>query len=59
MASSNHGECAGLLIRNETGSIPVTPAKLQYLPSAENCRKGKRDSYNESLAIQWKILIGE
>ena len=26
---------------------------LQYLPISENCRKGKGNSYNESLAIQW------
>lgn len=30
---------------------------LQYLPISENCRKGKRDSYDESLAISWKNLV--
>ena len=27
---------------------------LQYLQISENCRKGKSDKYNESLAISWK-----
>lgn len=30
---------------------------LQYLPSAENCRKGKNGKYDESLAIQWNQII--
>lgn len=30
---------------------------LQYLPAAENCRKGRRGVYNESLAIQWKDIL--
>ena len=30
---------------------------LQYLPISENCRKGKRDLYDESLVIDWKTIL--
>lgn len=30
---------------------------LQYLPISENCRKGKGDKYDASLAIPWINLI--
>jgi hypothetical protein len=30
---------------------------LQYLPISENCRKGIKSSYNESLVIKWQDLI--
>lgn len=30
---------------------------LQYLQISENCRKGKSDKYDESLAISWKEYI--
>jgi len=30
---------------------------LQYLPISENCRKGKGDKYDFSLAIQWSTYI--
>jgi len=31
---------------------------LQYLPIAENCRKGKSNNYNSSLAKDWRDFIG-
>lgn len=30
---------------------------LQYLPISENCRKGKKDVYDKSLALNWKDFI--
>lgn len=30
---------------------------LQYLPSSENCRKGKDRKYDESLIIDWRTLV--
>ena len=30
---------------------------LQYLQISENCRKGKSDKYDESLAVSWKLYI--
>jgi 5-methylcytosine-specific restriction endonuclease McrA len=30
---------------------------LQYLPVSENCRKGKRDVYDKSLAICWRTIV--
>jgi|688.fasta_scaffold821216_1 hypothetical protein len=30
---------------------------LQYLPISENCRKGKGNSYDESLALNWRNFI--
>jgi hypothetical protein len=30
---------------------------LQYLPISENCKKGKNNKYDDSLAIDWRTLI--
>lgn len=30
---------------------------LQYLPTSENCRKGKGSEYNQSLILRWQDLI--
>ena len=30
---------------------------LQYLPISENCKKGKGNNYDGSLAIDWRTLI--
>jgi hypothetical protein len=30
---------------------------LQYLQSNENCRKGARENYDQSLAIDWRTVI--
>lgn len=32
---------------------------LQYLPSTENCRKGKDRKYDQNLAICWRKIIPE
>jgi len=30
---------------------------LQYLPSWENARKGKRDAYDQLLVIRWQDIV--